>query len=144
MKYLPESGFDSNKLINNTEASVDKPTRNSQKEKTLNSDYGTRNNTEASDGKRTRNSQSKKTMNSDYGTLNNTKASDGKRTRNSQNTKTLNSDYGTRDEKNKDKETGRCFSSIASSDIPEIRSSSSSSSSSDSNSFNSASRNKTG
>merc|ERR1719206_1662070 len=66
----------------------------------------------------------KKTMNSDYGTLNNTKASDGKRTRNSQNTKTLNSDYGTRDEKNKDKETGRCFSSIASSDIPEIRSSS--------------------
>jgi len=117
VKYLPESGFDSNKLINNTEASVDKPTRNSH---------------------------SKKTMNSDYGTLNNTKASDGKRTRNSQNTKTLNSDYGTRDEKNKDKENGRCFSSIASSDIPEIRSSSSSSSSSDSNSFNSASRNKTG
>jgi len=144
VKYLPESGFDSNKLINNTEASVDKPTRNSQKEKTLNSDYGTRNNTEVSDGKRTRHSQSKKTMNSDYSTLNITKASDGKRTRNSQNTKTLNSDYGTRDEKNKDKENGRCFSSIASSDIPEIRSSSSSSSSSDSNSFNSASRNKTG
>merc|ERR1719422_2428774 len=115
VKYLPESGFDSNKLINNTEASVDKPTRNSQNTKTLNSDFGTQNNTEASNGKRTRNSQ---------------------------NTKTMNSDYGTRDEKNKDKENGRCFSSIASSDIPEIRSSSSSSSSSDSNSFNSASRNK--
>merc|ERR1712200_375618 len=116
VKYLPESGFDSNKLINNTEAS---------------------------DGKRTSNSQSKKTLNSDYGTLNNTEASDGKRTRNSQREKTLNSDNGTRDEINKDKKNNRCFSSIASSDIPEIPSSSSSSSSSDSNSFNSKSKNKT-
>jgi len=143
VKYLPESGFDSNKLINNTEASDGKRTSNSQSKKTLNSDYGTLNNTEASDGKRTRNSQREKTLNSDYGTLNNTEASDGKRTRNSQREKTLNSDNGTRDEINKDKKNNRCFSSIASSDIPEIPSSSSSSSSSDSNSFNSKSKNKT-
>jgi len=78
----------------------------------------------------------------DSNKVNNTKSSDHKQTSNSQGKKTLNSDCGTRSEKIKEKKNNRCFSSIASSDIPDIPSSSSSSSS-DSKSFKSASKNKT-
>jgi len=66
-----------------------------------------------------------------------------RRSSNSQGKKTLNSDRETLNVKNQNTKNSRCFSSIASSEVPHIPSSSSSSSSADSRSIKSAAKSKT-